>query len=186
MAALKSKKEKQINLLPQDKLSETTLGRILIWFLSTFRVLIILVEIIVISAFLSRFWLDAKNSDLSEEIKQKEAQIKAMKTTEEEMRNLQEKTIIINDLNSNQKKASELINKIASRIPLNISLSSINLEPEKVKLSGLSKDEVSINQLLINLQSEEEFRETSLSQVGQDEEKSQNLKFTIDIPLKTK
>ena len=64
------KKSSRINLLPQEEFAASTLGRILAWILSTFRILVIMTELIVILAFLSRFWLDARTTDLNEEIKQ--------------------------------------------------------------------------------------------------------------------
>ncbi len=184
MSALKSKKEKQINLLPQDKFSETTAGRVLVWFLSTFRTLVIIVELFVISAFMSRFWLDAKNTDLSEEIRQKEAQIKAMKETENRIREVQKKTSIISEVSSNKIIPSEVISKLTSQIPPTIILSSIALNEEKITISGIAKDENSIAQILVNLQSQEEFKNTALSQIGPDEENSQLLKFSLSIPVK--
>ena len=78
MAALKQKsKKEEINLLPQKGFASTTAGRILAWILSTFRIIVIVTEIIVMVAFLSRFWLDAQNTDLDEEITQKQALIAA-------------------------------------------------------------------------------------------------------------
>lgn len=183
MAALKKEKEKQINLLPTDKLSDTTFGRVLLWFLSTFRVLVIIVELFVISAFLSRFWLDAKNSDLSEEIKQKEAQIKAMRPTEEETRSLQKKTEIISLIFSAKKPYSEFIKGIVPLIPPDVNLSSISFEGEKANILGLSKNEAAIQQFLVNLESSSEFKNPTITQLGQDEENDQMLKFGISVPI---
>ena len=63
-----AKKEPEINLLPQEEFEGSVIGRILKWGLSTFRIIVIIVEMVVMAAFLSRFWLDAKNSDLNEDI----------------------------------------------------------------------------------------------------------------------
>ena len=60
-------KKQQVNLLPEKGFTSTTTGRVLTWILSTFRIIVIVTEIIVMIAFLSRFWLDAQNTDLSEE-----------------------------------------------------------------------------------------------------------------------
>jgi len=82
-------KSKQINLIPQDEFESSNFGRILKWALSTFRIVVIVTELIVMSAFLSRFWLDAKNSDLNEEINVNKSQIIAYKDIETEFRSLQ-------------------------------------------------------------------------------------------------
>ena len=62
------KKNKEINLLPQEQFAASTTGRVLAWVLSTFRMIVILTEMIVIIAFLSRFWLDIKSNDLTDEV----------------------------------------------------------------------------------------------------------------------
>ncbi len=183
MAALKNKKEKQINLLPKEKINETTLGRSLNWFLNTFRIMVIVVELCVVSAFLSRFWLDAKNTDLSEEMRQKEAQIKAMKPTEDKMRELQAKVQAINQiLSANQLTPSQLISEVAQKTPPGTVLYSITITKEDVNLTGFSTDEIKINQFLTNLKSSENFKKAFLTTIGTDEE-NQALKFSIKIPM---
>lgn len=184
MSALKiRKKEKQINLLPQDKLTTTVIGKALIWFLSTFRILVIVIELLVVSAFLSRFWLDSKNTDLSESLKQKEVQIKAMKKTEEEIKQLQQKTEIIKQILSTQKTPSKILKEIVTQIPQEITLSSISITEDKISLSGISSNELAISQFLTNLKTVKEFQKSSLSRISQEKEDSR-LNFNITIPIK--
>jgi len=45
--------------------------------MGSFRIIVIVTEIIVMGAFLSRFWLDAQNSELDSSIKIASAQITA-------------------------------------------------------------------------------------------------------------
>lgn len=78
----RKKKTKAINLLPQEAFAKTTLGRTLTWLLSTFRIIVISVEMVVVVAFLSRFWLDARITDLNDELKQKQAVITSLATFE--------------------------------------------------------------------------------------------------------
>ena len=81
-----ARKKRQINLLPQEEFAASTLGRVLNWLLTTFRYIVIVTEIVVMTAFLSRFWLDAKSTDLNELIKQKQAVIAASADFEKEFR----------------------------------------------------------------------------------------------------
>ncbi len=62
------------------------MGKLINWVLSTGRYIVVFTELIVISAFLSRFWLDRKDSDLSEEIRQRQAIISSINDFEEEFR----------------------------------------------------------------------------------------------------
>jgi methyl coenzyme M reductase subunit C-like uncharacterized protein (methanogenesis marker protein 7) len=65
--------KKEISLLPDEENLNTLSARVLRYLTTIGRVIIILTELAVISAFLSRFWLDRKNADLSETIRQQKA-----------------------------------------------------------------------------------------------------------------
>lgn len=183
MSALKLKKEKQINLLPKDSFSETTIGRIVLWFVSTFRVIVIIVEFVVIGAFLSRFWLDSKNSDLTEEIKQKEYQIKALKPIENSFKGIQKKMSAFLTISS-QPKASSTIASIASLVPTSISLNSIAISDEAISISGNTPDEKVLNQFLNNLKESQQFTNVGLTQLERDQEKEGLLRFSARFKYK--
>ena len=92
MAALRNKN--QINLLPSRGLGSSTAGRVLSWILSTFRIIVIVTEIIVMVAFLSRFWLDAQNTDITEEMTQKQAVLAASLDFERKFKETKEKCVV--------------------------------------------------------------------------------------------
>ena len=87
MAAQKG--SKLINLLPQEEFANSTIGRVFTWAMSTFRIIVIGMEMVVMVAFLSRFWLDAINVDLNDIIKQRSAVIAAQSYFEKAFRDLQ-------------------------------------------------------------------------------------------------
>ncbi|KKR69678.1 MAG: hypothetical protein UU12_C0039G0005 [Candidatus Woesebacteria bacterium GW2011_GWA2_40_7b] len=104
-------KTKTINLLPQEEFDVSTLGRILKWAMGTFRIIVIVTEMIVMTAFLSRFWLDAQNSDLNDAIAIKTAQISAQSDFEKQFRILQHKLSIFKTLtDSPQASIAKLLN----------------------------------------------------------------------------
>lgn len=80
-----------INLV-KKRLSFT--DKFLSWALSAGRVVIIITEIIALSAFLYRFFLDRQLIDLHAEIKQQEAILNFSKASEDKYRNLQDRLSI--------------------------------------------------------------------------------------------
>ena len=78
-----------INLLGQEDLSHTPGGRMVQWAMTYGRYIMILTEIVVLGAFVSRFSLDRKLTDLKEEITQKQAIIEANSELEQNIRTLQ-------------------------------------------------------------------------------------------------
>lgn len=180
------KKETKINLLPQDKFAASPVGRVLSWLLSTFRIIVILIEFVVMGAFLSRFWLDAKNSDLNDELKQKSALVQASSDFEQEFRSVQQKLATIKTLESLSTNFSEDSQKIASATPSDIFLVSSAKAEGNMSISGTSPSERSIAQLIANLESIEGYSEVSLSQLNTNVEDGALLGFTITIQTTAK
>src|SRR3990170_8059274 len=131
-------KVSQINLLPQKEFASTTLGRILNWILSTFRIIVIVTEIIVMLAFLSRFWLDAKNTDLNEELKQKQASIASSLTFEKDFKDTQERLKIFSNLSASEEVISRAFSEISSRLPYDVILTSIAFGKDGLEIGGKS------------------------------------------------
>ena len=174
----KSAKQKNINLIPQDEFESSTAGRILKWALSSFRVMVIATELIVMSAFLSRFWLDAKNSDLNEELEINKAQVGAYIDIETTFREKQQKLGIVKSLYA-EPKLSEMMNTFTRLMPGDISLNSISITEGQLQLRASALSENSIAQFLVNLEKDNTFKDTNLSKVSTSTENSNLTLFTI-------
>lgn len=175
------KKREEVNLLPQEEFAASILGRVLTWLLTTFRVLVILTEVIVVAAFLSRFWLDAKSTDLNDEIKQKQAIIASYSSFEKDWNNLQRKITVLLPLTIKEKPISDLLSQIATFVPPEINLLAISIsnKDEKVEIRGESFSEKPIAQFITNLSAINELSGVSLSQVV-----TQSSTQTIEFSLK--
>lgn len=175
-------KTNRINLLPQDEFQASTFGRVLKWALSSFRVMVIITELIVMSAFLSRFWLDAKNSDLNDELNVSKAQVQAYSDAENEFRLYQKKLSIAKNLYL-QNKNSNLIADITKLMPEDLLLSSIQETEGNIQLKAISFSERSVAQFLINLGGLKSLSDVTLSQVASSVDNSFATTFTIDAKL---
>lgn len=89
---------KKLSLLPDSENSNSFLSRFLNWITSVGRVVIIFTELIVVAVFLSRFYLDRQNADLSERIRQQRAILNSVKKFEEEFKILQKQVTVIQNL----------------------------------------------------------------------------------------
>lgn len=181
-----AKSQKDINLLPQDEFEATVFGRVLRWALSTFRIIVIATEMIVMLAFLSRFWLDARNSDLDDEIRVREAEIKAQSEFETEFKKTQSKLKIFDALAKEENPVSATLEKITSLIPSDVKLVSYSLSSNSILVKGISGSERSIAQFVANLDSDDTFSEVSLSSVETKLENESLLTFSIQLKTKGK
>ena len=176
-----AKKQKLINLLPQEEFAASTAGRILAWTLSTFRIIVIVVEMVIMSAFLSRFWLDARNADLNDEIDQKQAIVVASQDFETAFRNAQKKLAIVSELGDVESNPAQLLSDVTSGMPLDISLSNYTFTDELIKVKGVSSSEQSIAQFMANLSENIAFEDINLTQLDTEEDQFSLLLFGLDL-----
>ena len=183
MSALKPRRRKKnrINLLPEEGFASTTTGRILLWILSTFRIIVIITEIIVMVAFLSRFYLDVQNSDLNEEIKQKSAVIAASADFEEDFRDTQQRLKIYSGMVENEHLASDSIKKIVENMPNDVVLESINLNNEGTTLNGIAANERSVQQFVINMEENANLGEVSVQSLSINKQNESLIDFKLNI-----
>jgi Tfp pilus assembly protein PilN len=164
--AARAKHLKQINLLPQEEFAASTTGRVLQWLLSTFRYLVIITEMVVISAFISRFYFDSRSTDLSEEMKQKENYIKAYLDFENQFKSAQQKLAIFSSMSDQNKKSSPLLDSIVGVMPKDIQLVQMAfLSATKLQVQASSLSERSVDQFVVNLSTLPQLQDVSLTQV---------------------
>jgi len=167
-----------INLLPQEEFNVSITGRVLKWAMGTFRIIVIVTEMVVMAAFLSRFWLDAQNSDLSNAIKVKSAQITAQASVEKEFRTVQSKVNIFKEIQTSAKSA-QIIDAVTSKLPADAILTSISVSEGTGLISGTSQDESGIAQFITNLKSDNTFKSVDLAGVNSSEVNPTETDFSI-------
>ena len=183
MPVKKKAKIRQINLVPEEGLSSTTSGRILLWILSTFRMILILTELVVIGAFISRFWLDAKNTDLSEEMRDAKNIIQSLSGFERDFKVVQNTLVMFDTYKENKGKIYTGIKTLVSFKPLGINFKSLTVDMETVNITAQSISEVEIQQYLLNLKSSGAFENIMLSNLSLSKENS-IIDFSLSANIK--
>ncbi len=181
MAAQKSK---QINLLPKSSFDDSPFGRVLVWLTTTFRVMVIITELIVLAAFLSRFWLDARNSDLNTEIKQKQAQILASANFENEFRQTQKKLDIYSQLIKNEGLLQETITAIQNSLVPETYLTRIAFsENNTLTIEGISATELGIAQFATNLKAKSGIKNAYIKEANSNSDSGLSTEFVLEALL---
>lgn len=179
MAISVRKRGSKINLLPQEGFASTTSGRILLWILSSFRVIVIVTELIVMSAFLSRFVLDAKNTDLNEEIQEKSSIINAQAGFEQDFKEAQQKINIFSSLTTREGVVSETLEAVVEGLPPDVFLDQLTLGDDGAVIVGTSPSERSIQQFIVNLDAKDTLGAVEVNKIESDNTNESFLKFTI-------
>ncbi|MBL7078447.1 hypothetical protein ISS42_02220 [Candidatus Shapirobacteria bacterium] len=129
--------KKQISLLSAAPFDLTIQGRIVNWLTTWGRAILVLVELVVIGAFFSRFWLDRKNSDLSDDIRQKRAILESTLEFENEFRSLQKRFIEANAVLAKERDLFFPMAIVSRSLPDGITLKKFSFN-QKEEGSGAS------------------------------------------------
>lgn len=177
-----AKNTKHINLIPQEDFERTTLGRIMKWALTSFRFIVIVVEFIVISGFLFRFWLDVQISDLDDEITQKSALISSKSSFEKDFRKVQKKVSIIKEVTAKENLSFPVMQEVVGSLPPDAQIISLVKEADVVDILGATVSESSIATFMANLKAKNAFSEVSLQEITTNED-SPLIEFRIGLRI---
>ncbi len=129
--------KKEVSLLPNSENPNSLSSRIIKWSTTSGRVIIIFTELIVVCAFISRFWLDRKNSDLSETLRQKTAILQSTQDFESQFKQLQQKLSSIKLFYSNQPKYDQQLTSLIKSTPEEIYYKDITLTQDEKTLQTI-------------------------------------------------
>jgi hypothetical protein len=175
--------KKEISLLPSEENANSFLSKALKWTNTVGRVIIIFTELIVISAFVSRFWLDRKNSDLSEVIRQRKAILESTQDFEKEYGLLQQRLKIIKNNYLSTPGFDQNIKSLVGSAPDDISFNQMSLSLNDKNLvnadfSTIAFKEDSIINFITNLALNPDIDVVNVLNI---EKKTKENKYTIDI-----
>lgn len=181
MAALTKHKQKKINLLTQEKFEYTPLGRILNWALSAGRVIVIITELVVILAFLSRFYLDKLTTDLNEQNTALKTQVQAASGFEKDFRSTQKRLAAYKSFEDTAFGA--VVREIASLLPAEVSLTNLSFAEKDVTLRGIALSEEGLAGFIKALEASG-FEKVSIVDVTLGTSLGQTLDFILKTQLK--
>lgn len=149
--------------------------KILKWLLSTGRYIFILVEAVVLIAFILRFKLDADLASKKEAIEQQIPYIESLRSYEILIRQIQLKISTIKASRGDFADYPKILNKIADQTPLGVKLLSLNMEKGVDKVTFRMNAEASNNNDVTNftqgLKGDPSFSEINITSIGLDQGK---------------
>lgn len=154
----------EINLMPSDDLENRPAGKFLKWALNWGKKIVVGTELIVILAFLSRFWLDTTVADLNDKILQKKGIVFASSEFEESFRSVANR---VEKLTVVEKSLSSLTvyDEAKKLIPESISLNQITVENKTVSFTG-SSDEMTLSKLVASFKDSADFTDISAERIA--------------------
>ncbi|MBI3385552.1 PilN domain-containing protein [Candidatus Gottesmanbacteria bacterium] len=140
-----------INLLGTEDLQHTPWGRLISWATTYGRYTMITTEIVVLLAFISRFSLDRKLTDLKEEISQKQSIIEANLSFESSFRSLQDRMRTIKSLTASQSIPRDIIEELQQMLPPDVYFQSLTLGGGNLTIKTTAATTSGFSQFLANV-----------------------------------
>lgn len=139
-----------INLIKERK--PKFIEQLISWSLTVGRALVIITETIALSAFLYRFDLDARISDLNDDVKSRQNIIRYYKPTEDNFRNIQNRLLLANAVIKTQNQTLLLYRDITGLIPSGVKIKTFIFSPDTIKIEASVSSINVLSQLTKNLQ----------------------------------
>lgn len=177
--------EIRINLLGNQDLEHTPWGRLVSWATTYGRYIMITTEIVVLLAFISRFSLDRKNTDLTEELTQKQAIIQANLEFEKDIKSLQAQLATAKSLMVDQPKLVHAINVIETLLPADVYLESFELNGSTLRLKGTAGTTLGFAQFMSNVQATKSFQNVVVGDIKRVPSTGIDFQLTADTEAKT-
>jgi hypothetical protein len=174
----------ELNLLPKEPWERGLAGQLFKWVVSVGRYVVVFTELVVIGAFLYRFGLDLKLTNLRGSIKQQQSIITSFGELENDFRIVQKKLETVKKI-SDEARTLKVITIISRMTPTDAVYSSINIDQEKVSLEGKVFSQVGLASLLHQAQAQTEFSDVVLENVQSATDKSPAIEFRLVLTFKT-
>lgn len=166
-----------INLLPHKKATFTE--KFFSWILTFGRLIIVLTELVVLVAFLSRFKFDRDLIDLHDKIKQEETTVKSLGSVEKRSRNLQERLSQIAKIDKEAKNSIGFLEEVPALIPDTVFLDGLTLYEKALKIDARALNGTGLSSFVKKLRDSNLFSEVNLEHITRDESLGGQIKFTI-------
>jgi hypothetical protein len=180
--------KKEISLLVDQSFDFTLTGRVVGWLTTIGRFIVIFTELVVIGAFISRFWLDRKNSDLSADLRQKRAILESASEFENDFRAVQDQLSKGVVLAAQSGDLAFPLTTVAQKIPDDIVVDdykfNVSSDRQTVSLSILVYSESSLAQFINNIVNDPSIESVRVGMIKR-EKLSSGTNITLQVNFKT-
>lgn len=169
-----------VNLLPQEEISQKPVNKFVIWALGIGRYIVIFTEAIVLIVFLARFKLDTEILDLKQQMQAKAQLIESLKGFEDEFITVQAKVKTLQSLTEQKSNNAELFTFLEETMAPDMTLSSLSNNKGSIGIVGVAQEYSSVTQLTEDLKKDPQFTQVILASLGRVREKGSEETEEVD------
>jgi Tfp pilus assembly protein PilN len=168
-----------VNLLEHDSFEDSPIGRLVTWATTYGRYIMILTEIVVLLAFISRFALDRKRADLDEDIASKQAIIEANIPFENQVRDLQLQLSQIKTIISDQSKPLDTLLLMKSILPEDVYFQTYDYGTNTLNIKAVAGSTNGFMIFMNNLQAIKQFSRVEVGEIKKDPASGITFQFNV-------
>lgn len=151
------------------------------WAINAGKIIIVLTELIALSALGYRFWVDRQIIDLHDAIKKEQLLLKSQSEKEKDYRNVQTRLFAVNTLAASSQSKLDLMNAILNAVSqANFSSSDIAINGSAITLSGVSQSVFAVNSFVTTLKSNPKIRSINMDTF---ESANEGIKFRLILSI---
>lgn len=173
--------EPRVNLLPVDRFEYSKAGRFLQWMLTTGRHVLMLTELVVIIAFLSRFWFDRRLTDLKETRMQKEVLVDSYSEVFQSYSETQSQLTAIRRTLRDRLEADKKLERIQSLTPKGIEFEDIAVSSQSANVRGVASSSLVFSALLSSLTASPDLLPPTVKLLKLSRDHSPGFDFELDL-----
>jgi len=173
------KKSVSINLLNNKQ--GAFVDKFIDWALTIGRLLVILTELIALSAFLYRFSLDRQLIDLHSKIKQEEGIVKTFKNNEDKYRALQDRLALASSFSDNGAAKIKIFQDILNFVPDGVTLGNLVMSENRVSINATTQSTSALDIFTNSLKTYTKIKKLNLDSIQIRLAKGLVVSFTADF-----
>lgn len=174
-----------LDLLRSQSQPKRLVIKVFNWLLSSGRLLIVVVEILVLAAFLARFKLDSDLSTTREAIEQQVPFIESLASDEALIRQTQFQLATVREMRQDSPDYVSISQKIAKQTPSGIILKTLSMTKNRsnadIRIAGTASDNTQLTSFIAGLRADSIFQDLDLVDVSLE---GGTLNFTITVSTK--
>lgn len=175
--------KRSINLLPRDAFEASTLGVVLEWALVFGKWAVIVTQLVVMGAFLWRFTLDTRLSNLKKAIAKDVAIVKSYEQVERDFTLIQKRLTVAQIALTQDARAQDVITRLSAVTPIDVWLERLSITEEAVALTAYTSSLNGFAQFLTAVQKEPLFKTVSVMQIQDGGTQGAQMQFEMSMNL---
>lgn len=175
------KKLDAVNLLPRDYFEKSVFGRVMEWTLGFGKWIVIITQLVVVGAFLMRFGLDRKLTNIRRKMEEEIATIESYADLENKFVLAQKRIAFIAPVIKRQDVMISITDTLARSTPIDVWYDRISIGPDTVSLSGNANSIAGFGNFLSAIRSSGFFDSIGIGNIESGVAKGSQIKFEVSL-----